>query len=167
MIRAMSLQDVDAVLVIEQAVQAYPWTRGNFADVLQHGDVCRIDEEQGEVLAYAVMRLLPDEAELLNIGVAFRQQRNGRGRAILHAMLEVAQDKNLRRIFLEVRSSNAAALALYRSTGFSRIGERRGYYQSAGGSADAITMAYELKQHLSSAEARPGEQARPGEHTNG
>jgi len=49
------------------------------------------------------------------------------------------------RVFLEVRASNAAALALYRSAGFREIGVRRGYYQNANGSEDAITMACNTK----------------------
>lgn len=142
--RAMTVDDVEAVLRIEQAGQAYPWTRGNFIDALSHGYVCRVDEQGGEIRAYAVLMPVLEEAELLNIGVAAGQQRKGLGRAILSEMLEVAREKNMRRVFLEVRSSNVAALALYRSTGFGGIGVRRDYYQNASGSEDAITMACEL-----------------------
>ncbi len=146
--RAMTLNDVDAVLGIELAVQVYPWTRGNFIDALSHGYVCRVDEDGGETRGYAVLMPVLDEAELLNIGVAAGQQRKGLGRAMLHEMLDVAREKNMRRVFLEVRSSNAAALALYRSTGFGEIGVRRGYYQNASGSEDAVTMACELPSPL-------------------
>ena len=148
--RAMTLEDVDEVLAIEQAVQAYPWTCGNFIDVLSQGYVCRVDDDDGGgIRGYAVLRLVLDEAELLNIGVAALQQRKGLGRAMLRAMLDGAREKNIRRVFLEVRASNSAALALYRSTGFGEIGVRRGYYQNANGCEDAITMACELKQDSS------------------
>jgi [ribosomal protein S18]-alanine N-acetyltransferase len=156
--RAMTMEDVDEVLAIEQAVQAYPWTRGNFIEVLSQGYVCRVDAEEllaghpedgGGIRGYAVLRLVLDEAELLNIGVSALQQRKGSGRAMLREMLEVAREKNIRRVFLEVRASNSAALALYRSTGFGEIGVRRGYYQNANGCEDAITMACELKQDSS------------------
>ena len=142
--RDMTLEDVDAVLAIEQAVQAYPWTRGNFIDALGHGYICRVEEEGGEIRGYAVLMPVLDEAELLNIGVAAGQQRKGLGRAMLLEMLDAACERNMLRVFLEVRPSNAAALALYRSSGFSEIGVRRGYYQSASGSEDAITMACKL-----------------------
>jgi ribosomal-protein-alanine N-acetyltransferase len=142
--RAMTAEDVDTVLAIEQAVQAYPWTRGNFIDALSHGYVCRVDEQNDEIRGYAILRPILDEAELLNIGVAAGQQRMGLGRAMLREMLELARAKSMRRVFLEVRASNTAALALYRNTGFSGIGMRRGYYQNASGREDAITMAYEL-----------------------
>ena len=141
----MTLADVNAVLGIELAVQAYPWTRGNFIDALDHGYVCRVDERQNEIRGYAVLMPVLDEAELLTIGVAEGQQRQGLGRAMLREMLELAREKNMRRVFLEVRSSNNAALALYRSSGFGEIGVRRGYYQNANGSGDALTMACELR----------------------
>jgi ribosomal-protein-alanine N-acetyltransferase len=168
--RAMTQADVDAVLGIERVVQAYPWTRGNFTDALTHGYVCRVDAEEllmkplavplasqnttakrlvmaghpeqgGEIRGYAVLMPVLEEAELLNIGVAAGQQRKGLGRAMLREILEIARAKNMRRVFLEVRSSNVAAIALYRSVGFTEIGVRRGYYQNASGSEDAITMA--------------------------
>jgi [ribosomal protein S18]-alanine N-acetyltransferase len=72
------------------------------------------------------------------------QQRKGLGRAMLREMMEIARAKNMRQVFLEVRPSNVAATSLYRSNGFGEIGLRRGYYQNASGSEDAITMACEL-----------------------
>ncbi|MDD5384760.1 MAG: ribosomal protein S18-alanine N-acetyltransferase [Gallionella sp.] len=143
--RAMTQDDVDVVLAIEQAVQRFPWTRGNFADALNSGYLCRVDEtESGGIRGYAILMPAAGEAELLNIGVAAAQQRKGLGRAMLAEMVETARAKQLRRVFLEVRSSNIAAIALYRSAGYSEIGVRRGYYQGANGSEDAITMACEL-----------------------
>jgi ribosomal-protein-alanine N-acetyltransferase len=142
--RAMTIDDVDTVLDIERSVQAYPWTRGNFIDALNCGYVCRLDEQDGEIRGYALLRPVLDEAELLNIGVAAGHQCKGLGRSILREMLDFARAMKMRRVFLEVRSCNTAALALYRSTGFGEIGVRRGYYQNANGSDDAITMAYDL-----------------------
>lgn len=160
----MTQADVDAVLDIEQAVQTYPWTRGNFVDALDNGYICRVDEtEGGEIHGYAILMPVIDEAELLTIGVAAAHQRKGLGREMLTGMLNAAQEKYIRRVFLEVRSSNAAAMALYRSAGFIEIGVRRGYYRNEKGSEDAITMACELQQHSSLTHA--GE--RPGERANG
>ena len=49
---------------------------------------------------------------------------------------------------IEVRPSNVAAIALYRGAGFSEVGKRRGYYQGANGSEDALVMACDLTQHI-------------------
>jgi ribosomal-protein-alanine acetyltransferase len=140
----MQERDLDAVLAIEQSVQAYPWTRGQFADSLDAGYWCQVDEADGELRGYAIMMPAVDEAELLTIGVAATQQRKGLGRAMLGGMLELARAKNMRRVLLEVRPSNMAAVALYRSAGFSEVGLRRGYYRDASGSEDALVMACEL-----------------------
>ena len=142
--RAMTQDDVDTVLAIEQAVQRFPWTRGNFADALNSGYVCSVDDEGGGIRGYAILMPAADEAELLNIGVAQAEQRKGLGRAMLSEMLNLARAKQLRRVFLEVRSSNAAAISLYRSAGFNEIGIRRDYYQNTNGSEDALVMACEL-----------------------
>lgn len=144
MMRPMTQADVDEVLRIELAVQAYPWTRGNFVDVLTNCYECRVDEDGAGICGYAILMPVLEEAELLNMAVAAGQQRKGLGRAILREMLETARKKNMRRVFLEVRPFNAAAIALYRSAGFNEIGVRRDYYNNTSGSEDALVMACEL-----------------------
>jgi len=144
-LRDMTKADIDAVLAIEQAVQRFPWTRGNFADTLASGYICRVDEaEDGGVCGYAILMPAAGEAELLNIGVAAAQQRKGLGRAMLAGMLDIARGRNMRRVFLEVHSPNAAAIALYRGAGFGEIGVRRGYYRNTDSSEDALVMACDL-----------------------
>ena len=144
--RDMKPADVEAVLAIEQKVQAYPWTRGNFIDALTNNYLSCVDDDDGEIRGYAILMPVVDEAELLTIGVAAAQQRRGVGRKILEEMLHTAHARNMKRLFLEVRPSNTAAIALYRSAGFAEIGVRRGYYQNANGSEDALAMACDLTQ---------------------
>lgn len=149
----MAEADIDAVLGIEQAVQGYPWSRGNFTDALDSGYLCCVDDvplvaghrEQGvEILGYAILMPVVDEAELLTIGVAEGRQRQGLGRMILGNMLEAARERDMRCVHLEVRASNEAAIALYRSVGFIKVGMRKDYYQNADGCEDALTMACDL-----------------------
>jgi ribosomal-protein-alanine acetyltransferase len=142
--RQMTLADIDAVLGIESVVQAYPWTRGNFTDALASGYLCYVDEAAGELRGYAILMPAVDEAELLTIAVAAAQQRRGLGRVMLAAMLAVARSSGMQRVFLEVRAANVAAIALYRSAGFVEVGVRRGYYQNASGSENAVVMACAL-----------------------
>lgn len=139
--RQMTMADLDAVLHIESAVQAYPWTRGNFSDALSSGYLCYVDEAAGELRGYAILMPAVDEAEVLTIAVAAAQQRRGLGRSMLAQMLALARDRGMQRVFLEVRAANAAAIALYRSAGFVEVGVRRGYYRDASGSEDAVVMA--------------------------
>lgn len=144
MMRAMTAADIDAVLAIEQAVHAHPWTRGNFADALAAHYLCQVEENDGALRAYGVLLPGVDEAELLTLGVAAAHQRRGLGRTMLLELSALARERGAERLFLEVRPSNMAALALYRQMGFSEIGKRRDYYSSADGREDAILMEKRL-----------------------
>ncbi len=143
--RKMAASDIGAVLAIEQAVQAYPWTRGNFCDAMESGYLCYVDENNGKLCGYAVLMAGVDEAELLNIAVAAEYQRKGMGGKMLKVMLQAAQDRGFSRVLLEVRASNLAAISLYHLAGFAKIGVRRDYYHNASGSEDAIVMACDVE----------------------
>ena len=80
-------------------------------------------------------RKAPYEYEIHTIGVDRGYQGRGIGRRMLESLLEVADDGV---VFLEVRTDNEPAIALYRSAGFEQIGLRRRYYRVSG--ADAYTM---------------------------
>jgi [ribosomal protein S18]-alanine N-acetyltransferase len=82
------------------------------------------------------------EAEIHTIGVDPAFQGRGIGRALLRALLAVA-DALHAAVFLEVRTDNATARALYESEGFAVVGLRRRYYQPSG--ADAHTMRREAR----------------------
>lgn len=143
-LRDMTEADLDVVLRIEREVHAHPWTLGNFGDALRSGYLCKVYEDKGEMLGYAVLMLAVDEAELLDIGIARQHQRQGLGRSLLQQLLALARRAGMRRMVLEVRASNAAAIALYRSAGFERIGLRRDYYPAKHGREDAILMGHML-----------------------
>jgi ribosomal-protein-alanine N-acetyltransferase len=140
----MRPSDVDAVLKIEQSVQVYPWTRGNFSDAQAHGNECWVEVRDDAIVGYAILRHVLDEAELLTIGVAAESQRKGVGRGLLNGLIRMSRDSMLRRLFLEVRRSNHAAIALYRAAGFAEVGIRKEYYRNAEGAEDAIVMACTL-----------------------
>ena len=143
--RKMQASDVDEVLAIECAVQAYPWTRGNFCDALESGYLCYVEECDGKPCGYAVLMMGSDDAELLNIAIAEAYQRKGMGRRMLESLMQIARDKRKFRVLLEVRSSNLAAITLYCLAGFHEIGVRREYYRSNNGSENAIVMACDLE----------------------
>ncbi|KAF0205914.1 MAG: ribosomal-protein-alanine [Gallionellaceae bacterium] len=143
-LRDMLASDIDAVLCIEQQVHTHPWTRGNFSDALASGYICKVAELDGQMMGYAVLMQGVDDAELLDIGIAAQYQRRGFGRELLEAMLALARELGRQRVVLEVRASNAAAIALYRALGFGEIGLRRDYYAAENGREDALLMEREL-----------------------
>ncbi|MBU0621616.1 MAG: ribosomal protein S18-alanine N-acetyltransferase [Gammaproteobacteria bacterium] len=139
-LRDMTEADLDAVLRIEREVHAHPWTLGNFSDALRSKYECKVCEHEGQMLGYAVMMLAVDEAELLDIAIAAQHQRRGWGRKLLDEMMVLARRRNMQRLVLEVRASNAVAIDLYRKAGFADIGLRREYYPAENGREDAILM---------------------------
>lgn len=140
----MNERDLDAVTELERNVQAFPWSRGNFADSLAAGYgvwVCRVG---GDLVGFSVIMTVVDEAHLLNVAVCRRYQGKGYGaRLLLHAM-EQARLHGAGKLLLEVRPSNERAVALYRHIGFRQIGLRRGYYPAADGREDALVFEREL-----------------------
>lgn len=149
-VRPMRPADLDTVAVIERRIYAHPWTRGNFADSLAAGYDAWVLEQAGPsgpgLQGYALAMWVPDEVHLLNLSVAAAYQGRGLGRAMLHWLMRDAATRGARAMMLEVRPSNAPAIALYRSTGFVRIGVRKGYYPAgAGGREDALVLLASLR----------------------
>lgn len=143
--RRMTPDDLDAVMLIEQAVYPFPWTRGNFSDSIDSGYDCWVFESEARLAGYAVVMWLPDEVHLLNISVDGKRQGLGLGRAILRALCADADARGARSMLLEVRPSNATARALYASESFELIGIRKRYYPSDGDSReDALVMRRSL-----------------------
>lgn len=117
-----------------------PWPAVAFIRELEsahnHYVAARAD---GELVGYAGVsrlgRTTPYEYEVHTIGVDKRFQGKGIGRRLLAGLLDIAAGGT---VFLEVRTDNAAAIALYESVGFEIMGVRKKYYQFSG--ADAYTM---------------------------
>jgi ribosomal-protein-alanine N-acetyltransferase len=97
-----------------------------------------------EVIGYGVLSVGAGEAHLLNVCIAPAHQRCGHGRHLVERMIALARWHRAQRVFLEVRPSNRAALALYPELGFNEIATRPSYYPTRNGREDAIVMAMEL-----------------------
>jgi len=140
----MGTNDLDEVLDIERAVYSHPWTRGNFLDSLNAGYHCHTYRLGNELLGYFAVIVAVGEAHLLNLSVSAARQRQGIGSALLREVIRVGRERGAKHLFLEVRPSNASALALYDGSGFERVGERRGYYPAHEGREDALVLRLEL-----------------------
>jgi ribosomal-protein-alanine N-acetyltransferase len=144
--RPMAVADLDAVLDIERAAYAFPWTHGNFVDSIAAGYWTRLAfDVDGALAAYAVAMQAVDEMHLLNVTVAPAHEGHGHARAMLDALEAECARRGLATLWLEVRTSNARARRLYRHRGFLEIGLRRGYYPAPDGEReDAIVMRLRL-----------------------
>ena len=139
-VRPFALADLPRIEELEHRLFADPWPRSSFVDALADPRaVFLVAERGGSVAGYLVATLLPPIAELQNLGTAPEQQRAGVARALVDALLDTCRVRGVRELGLEVRVSNAAAQALYRTHGFRLVGLRRGYYRRP--EEDALLMA--------------------------
>jgi ribosomal-protein-alanine N-acetyltransferase len=99
----------------------------------------------GPIIAFALNRQIFDEVELLLCAVHPGYRGHGIGHMLLDRVCAASRGHGARRLFLEVRRSNAAARQLYGSCGFSECGVRPGYYRTLHGElVDAITLARDI-----------------------
>ncbi len=142
-LRKMTVSDLPEVLAIERKNYQFPWEEDIFRDCFKAGYSCWVCEEQDKVLGYSLITIAVGEAHILNISVDPAEQKQGIGRKMLENLIEVARGK-AETVFLEVRPSNPAAMALYEDMGFNEIGVRKDYYPAENGREDAIMLALQL-----------------------
>lgn len=142
----MRIEDVDAVVALEQSVFPHPWSRNNFCDSLASGyDAWVLRQADGALAGYFLLMEVVDEAHLLDVAVAPGRQGAGLGRYLLDKVAARARGMGVLSVLLEVRPSNERALDVYRRYGYVEIGRRRAYYPAYQGQReDAIVMRFVL-----------------------
>lgn len=98
------------------------------------------EQSDGKLAGYALARVIADEGELLRIAVTERFRRQGFAKKLMKRVLSDMKNRGAVVCFLEVRSKNSAAIALYESFGFQKISLRKHYYKDD----DAVVMKKEL-----------------------
>jgi ribosomal-protein-alanine N-acetyltransferase len=136
-IRPLAYSDLPRVLAIERRAFPTPWSLGMFVlELSKPSGICVAALGGPRLDGYLICARYDEAYHLMNIAVDPDRRRRGIARALIDAMLERAGiDANFT---LEVRVSNAGAIALYESYGFRGVGTRRRYYQDTG--EDAIIM---------------------------
>jgi ribosomal-protein-alanine N-acetyltransferase len=94
---------------------------------------------------FVLARVAAGEAEILTLAVHPHRRRRGAAHALVVEACRQAEARGAESMFLEVDSENAAARALYEQLGFTKAGERKGYYRSQNGQVrDAFVMRRDL-----------------------
>lgn len=101
--RPMQIADVDVLMTIEPHIYSHPWTRGNFVDSLNSGYSAWVLLSGQEIIGYALMMMVLDEAHLLNLSIAKSHQKQGLGRLLLEHMINISKNHRAANMFLEVR----------------------------------------------------------------
>jgi len=142
----MTPSDLAQVSDIERRSYDFPWSHGVFRDCLLAGYTCLVLDRDYEIVGYCILSIAAGEAHILNLCVDPGFRGLGYGDRLLEDVLERAKHAGVKQVFLEVRPSNKAAMALYRKKGFRQIAARPAYYQASGGREDAAVLSLMMKQ---------------------
>ncbi len=138
-IRPMIQGDVGEVLAIDRAVFSVPWSEDSFRKYLERPEaVFLVAEDQGRIIGYGSVLVAADQGDIANVAVRREYRRQGVGRELVGALIRRAGERGAESLFLEVRESNAAAIALYRGLDFLPVGRRKKYYHDP--LEDAVIM---------------------------
>ena len=146
-IRAAIASDATKIALAEKEIFPDPWSERDISDTVTHeGSMCFSAIKDGVLVAYVLGRIIPPEGEIYRVAVLPEHRQRGIGYRLLDYAVKTSRGKGLEVLFLEVRSKNLPALALYRSYGFVKVGERKRYYKNP--DDDAIVMLKASKADL-------------------
>lgn len=141
---SLQKQDVDAVVSLAEDIMPHAWSAQHFLQSLLANDICWVLRLQKTLVGFIIAKIVLNQCEILNLGVAKKYQQQGCGKALLHRLLDYCQQQQIETIFLEVRASNQAAISLYQQLGFVETGRRVGYYPGIKQNEDAVLMRRSL-----------------------
>lgn len=136
-IRAMTVDDIAAVVGLEEEIYAQPWPVQVFEDELARvGRRYLVVEDDGIVIGYGGLMLVMDEAHVTTLAVVPGRREARLGTRLMLALIDEALAAGASQLTLEVRLSNHPAQSLYRRFGMAPVGLRKNYYRDE----DALIM---------------------------
>ena len=134
---------VPAVAALEDVCFSTPWSAQGLAEELENPQAHVLTALVGETVAgYIGVQEISGDAYVTNVAVLPEYRRQGIGRALLCAAIDGARRRGCAFLTLEVRPSNADAIRLYVSLGFSLMGRRKGFYRDPAEDALIYTLFY-------------------------
>lgn len=120
---------VPQVAALEKECFSDPWSQRSVASELENPlALWLVWEEDGQVLGYVGSQTVLDETDMMNVAVSAQARRRGIAQALVEALVIQLKQRGSRCLTLEVRASNAPAIALYGKLGFRQVGRRPNYY---------------------------------------
>ena len=120
---------VPQVVALEKECFIDPWSQRSVASELDNPlALWLVWEEDGKVLGYVGSQTVLDETDMMNVAVSAQARRRGIAQALVEALVIRLKQRGSHCLTLEVRASNAPAIALYEKLGFRQVGRRPNYY---------------------------------------
>ena len=142
----MTADHLEELEKLERICFSRPWSQKMLAEELENQCAAFLvaeDSVSGRVLGYAGLMVVADEGYITNVAVFPEYRRQGIAAQILQVFVQFAAANRLAFLTLEVRPSNAAAIALYQGFGFEEVGRRKNYYDLPKEDALILTKYFE------------------------
>ena len=141
----MAAKHIPAVAAMEAASFSTPWTEDSIRSELDNPWAIWLVATDGDMLVgYLGVQYGPDGGDIMTIATEPACRGRGIAKAMIGRMVQLLMEKNLQWLTLEVRPSNAPALALYEALGFRQVGRRKNYYRSP--TEDALLLTLNWKE---------------------
>jgi len=135
--REMGLADVPVIAGLERDIYPQPWSEGIFRDELARSDrFYVVAESDGEVLGFAGLMLIDEDAHVTTLAVRPDNREVGLGTRLMLKLIDAALTQGSRNVTLEVRATNTGAQRLYEKFDMAAVGVRKHYYRDD----DAVIM---------------------------
>jgi ribosomal-protein-alanine N-acetyltransferase len=135
---AVTQSHIADLIRIGEETNLSPWSAQSYLEEIRNPNaiMLRLVSDENETIGFVVGRLVAGgemeirtDAEIYNIAVVDRRQREGCGQKLLDSFLQTATQNGAAHVWLEVRESNAKAIAFYQRNGFKQIKTRPNFYQ--------------------------------------
>lgn len=132
---------------IERKVFEYPWSASQMKDSIlsAHTETWGLCDLNNQLIAFSLVSIIFDEAEILNFAVAKSYQYQGFGQKLLAYLMNHLSYKQIKKLFLEVRVTNIPAISIYEKYGFKQTFIRKGYYPRENRKEDALVLQANLQ----------------------
>ncbi len=135
-------KDVEEVYAIEKESFKDPWNKFIFYHELKNPvSLFYVAKKDEKVVGYIIAWIVGDEMHILNVAVKREERRKRIGSFLMRKIISEASEKNVKRIYLEVRVSNHPAINFYKKEGFKIIYTRKHYYRNG---EDAYVMVKDV-----------------------
>jgi len=142
-IKNMTSAHIAQIAEMEKLCFSDPWSEKSIASELDNRLSLWLVALDGETVAgYIGSQSVLDAADVMNVAVHPDYRRQGIGEKLMLALTDTLREKGIKYLMLEVRQSNAPAIALYEKLGFTQVGLRPNYYRSP--KESALIMRKEL-----------------------
>ena len=125
------LADIPAIAAIEAASFPDPWSEKGLEDCLKYSFSTMLTARLGErIVGFCCLYQVLSEGEIVNVAIDPKFRSRGIGRQMLDGLLSLGKDRGVTRFLLDVRLSNAPAIALYEKAGFKTLTIQKNFYSN-------------------------------------